>query len=129
MLEAEIKRLEAEYNMFFAGRLPRLPWEKRARVDAMVKTLRSHAHPEHRRSLPVPDPSVALGGVLRAVGAPAEGAGDWTASGGRAPRGRCRRSPCAGAVRSRRQAQPRLTRRPRAPPATAVVTATERIVA
>jgi len=36
-LEGEIKRLEAEYNMFFAGRLPRLPWETRARVDAMVK--------------------------------------------------------------------------------------------
>jgi hypothetical protein len=36
-LEAEIKRLEAEYNMFFAGRLPRLPWETRARVETMVK--------------------------------------------------------------------------------------------
>jgi hypothetical protein len=36
-LEADIKRLEAEYNMFFAGRLPRLPWETRSRVDAMVK--------------------------------------------------------------------------------------------
>jgi hypothetical protein len=36
-LEAEIKRLEAEYNMFFAGRLPRLPWETRARVEKMVK--------------------------------------------------------------------------------------------
>ena len=36
-LEAEIKRLEVEYNMFFAGRLPRLPWETRARVDALVK--------------------------------------------------------------------------------------------
>ena len=36
-LEVEIKRLEAEYNMFFAGRLPRLPWETRARVDALVK--------------------------------------------------------------------------------------------
>jgi hypothetical protein len=36
-LEAEMKRLEAEYNMFFAGRLPRLPWETRARVEAMVK--------------------------------------------------------------------------------------------
>jgi hypothetical protein len=38
-LEAEIKRLEAEYNMFFAGRLPRLPWETRARVDTMVKQI------------------------------------------------------------------------------------------
>jgi hypothetical protein len=37
MLEAELKRLEAEYNMFFAGRLPRPPWETRARVQAIVK--------------------------------------------------------------------------------------------
>jgi len=36
-LEADLKRLEAEYNMFFAGRLPRPPWETRGRVDAMVK--------------------------------------------------------------------------------------------
>jgi len=36
-LEVEIRRLEAEYNMFFAGRLPRPPWETRARVDALVK--------------------------------------------------------------------------------------------
>ncbi len=39
MLEAELKRLEAEYNMFFAGRLPRPPWETRTRVDSMVKRL------------------------------------------------------------------------------------------
>jgi len=32
-LEAEIKKLEAEYNMFFAGRLPRLPWETRKRIE------------------------------------------------------------------------------------------------
>lgn len=36
-LETEIKRLEAEFNMFFAGRLPRLPWETRARVDKLVR--------------------------------------------------------------------------------------------
>ena len=36
-LESEIKRLEVEYNMFFAGRLPRLPWETRARVEQLVK--------------------------------------------------------------------------------------------
>jgi len=36
-LEAELKQLEAEYNMFFAGRLPKPPWETRARVDALVK--------------------------------------------------------------------------------------------
>jgi hypothetical protein len=36
-LEAEMRRLEAEYNMFFAGRLPKPPWETRSRVDAIVK--------------------------------------------------------------------------------------------
>lgn len=36
-LEAEIRRLEIEYNMFFAGRAPRLPWEQRARVEALVR--------------------------------------------------------------------------------------------
>ena len=38
-LEAELKRLEAEYNMFFAGRLPRPPWETRGRVEATVKRI------------------------------------------------------------------------------------------
>jgi hypothetical protein len=42
-LEAELKRLEAEYNMYFAGRLPRPPWETRTRVDDLVKRLdRTH---------------------------------------------------------------------------------------
>ena len=36
-LEAELKRLEAEYNMFFAGRLPKPPWETRSRVESLVK--------------------------------------------------------------------------------------------
>lgn len=36
-LEADLRRLEAEYNMFFAGRLPKPPWETRSRVDAMIK--------------------------------------------------------------------------------------------
>lgn len=36
-LEGEIKRLELEYNQFFAGRLPKLPWDSRARVEALVK--------------------------------------------------------------------------------------------
>ena len=39
VLESELKRLEAEYNMFFAGRLPRPPWETRGRVSALVKRL------------------------------------------------------------------------------------------
>ncbi|HSL19935.1 MAG TPA: MXAN_5187 C-terminal domain-containing protein [Vicinamibacterales bacterium] len=37
LLEAELKKLEAEYNMFFAGRLPRPPWETRARVESIIK--------------------------------------------------------------------------------------------
>jgi hypothetical protein len=36
-LAADLKRLEAEYNMFFAGRLPRPPWETRGRVTALFK--------------------------------------------------------------------------------------------
>jgi hypothetical protein len=36
-LESELKRLEAEYNMFFSGRLPKPPWETRSRVEALVK--------------------------------------------------------------------------------------------
>jgi hypothetical protein len=36
-LEADLKQLEAEYNMFFSGRLPKPPWETRARVEAVVK--------------------------------------------------------------------------------------------
>jgi hypothetical protein len=38
-LEADLKRLEAEYNMYFSGRLPRPPWETRSRVEATVKRL------------------------------------------------------------------------------------------
>lgn len=37
ILETELKKLEAEYNMFFSGRLPRPPWETRGRVDALIK--------------------------------------------------------------------------------------------
>jgi hypothetical protein len=36
-LEADLKQLEAEYNMFFSGRLPKPPWETRSRVEALVK--------------------------------------------------------------------------------------------
>ena len=34
---SDLKRLEAEYNSFFAGRLPRPPLETRARIDALIK--------------------------------------------------------------------------------------------
>jgi hypothetical protein len=36
-LDAELKKLEAEYNMYFAGRAPRPPWETRGRVDTLFK--------------------------------------------------------------------------------------------
>jgi len=36
-IETDLKRLEAEYNMYFAGRLPKPPWETRSRLEAMVK--------------------------------------------------------------------------------------------
>jgi hypothetical protein len=36
-LAAGLKQLEAEYNMFFSGRLPRPPWETRNRIAALVK--------------------------------------------------------------------------------------------
>ena len=39
LLEAELRRLEAEYNMFFAGRLPRPPAETRRRVDQLVRRI------------------------------------------------------------------------------------------
>jgi hypothetical protein len=38
-LEADLKQLEAEYNMFFSGRLPKPPWETRSRVEAIVKQM------------------------------------------------------------------------------------------
>lgn len=37
IFEVELRRLEAEYNMFFAGRRPRPPLEIRGRVDALIK--------------------------------------------------------------------------------------------
>ena len=43
LFEAELKKLEAEYNMYFAGRLQRPPWEQRKRVELMAKRLdRTH---------------------------------------------------------------------------------------
>jgi hypothetical protein len=43
ILESDLRKLEGEYNMYFAGRLPRPPWETRSRVEAAIKRLdRSH---------------------------------------------------------------------------------------
>jgi hypothetical protein len=36
-LETGLKNLEAQYNMYFAGRLPKPPWETRSAVEALVK--------------------------------------------------------------------------------------------
>ncbi len=38
-LEAGLRQLEAEYNMYFAGRLPRPPVETRARVLALTRKI------------------------------------------------------------------------------------------
>ena len=38
-LETELRKLEAEYNMYFAGRTPRPPWESRKRVEGHVKRI------------------------------------------------------------------------------------------
>jgi hypothetical protein len=39
LLASELRKLEAEYNMYFGGRLPRPPNETRARVEALLKRL------------------------------------------------------------------------------------------
>jgi len=39
LLESDLRKLEGEYNMFFAGRLPRPPWETRSRVEGAIKRL------------------------------------------------------------------------------------------
>jgi hypothetical protein len=36
LLEAELRRLEIEYNRFFAGHLPKPPWDTRGRVEALI---------------------------------------------------------------------------------------------
>ena len=36
-LEAALKQLETEYTMYFAGRLPKPPWETRSKVEDMVR--------------------------------------------------------------------------------------------
>jgi len=39
ILESDLRKLEGEYNMYFAGRLPRPPWETRSRVEATIKRI------------------------------------------------------------------------------------------
>jgi hypothetical protein len=36
-LEATLRRLETEYNQYFAGQLPRPPWDTRNRLEAMLR--------------------------------------------------------------------------------------------
>ncbi len=36
-LEADLRKLEGEYNMFFAGQLPRPPWETRSQVESLIR--------------------------------------------------------------------------------------------
>ena len=43
ILESDLRKLEGEYNMYFAGRLSRPPWETRSRVESALKRLdRTH---------------------------------------------------------------------------------------
>jgi len=43
ILESDLRKLEGEYYMYFAGRLPRPPWETRSRVEGELKRLdRAH---------------------------------------------------------------------------------------
>ena len=37
VLEQEIKKLEIEYQNFFLGRTPKLPWETRSRIENTIK--------------------------------------------------------------------------------------------
>jgi hypothetical protein len=37
LLEAELRKLEREYNMFFGGQMPRPPWEARGRVESLIR--------------------------------------------------------------------------------------------
>lgn len=36
-LETTLRTLELEYNMFFAGQLPKPPWDTRRRIEAMIR--------------------------------------------------------------------------------------------
>lgn len=36
-LEAALRKLESEYNMYFGGQLPRPPWDTRRRVEALLR--------------------------------------------------------------------------------------------
>jgi hypothetical protein len=36
-LEATLRTLENEYNMFFSGQLPKPPWDTRRRIEAMLR--------------------------------------------------------------------------------------------
>jgi hypothetical protein len=37
LLEATLRKLETEYTQFFAGQLPRPPWETRHRIEALLR--------------------------------------------------------------------------------------------
>ena len=55
MLEAELRTLELEYNMFFAGRLPKPPWESARPRRGARQALRSRAtSTSYAERLPVP---------------------------------------------------------------------------
>ena len=47
-LEIELRKLEGEYTMYFAGRLPRPPGISRSRVAAMIRRLDNAHIPNYR---------------------------------------------------------------------------------
>ena len=97
-LEAEIKKLEVEYNLFFAGRLPQAAVGDAGPGRGAGQALRPTADSEHRRALPVPGTAVALQRLLRVVGAQPEGA-----RGRAAQPARPRRRTATAAVRTPRE--------------------------
>ena len=95
-LEAELKKLEVEYNLFFAGRLAQAAVGDPVAGRGVDQALRPPADPEHRRALPLPGAAVALQRVLRAVGTHPQVAGGQPA---RRARPQCRRAAAAPADR------------------------------
>ena len=102
-LEGDLKRLEAEYNMYFAGRLQRPPWETRARVEATVKRLDRTHDQQLRRPLPLHHAADAAQPLPRPLGSRAAGARRGAAGAAHRSRGRpSRRRPIRSRIASSR---------------------------
>ncbi len=67
-LEAALRRLENEYNMYFGGQLPRPPWESRRRVEALLRRFDRALHSERSGPVPAEHPPVAFLDLCGTVG-------------------------------------------------------------